>query len=339
MVSLGLVLVGLLWAGGMPLRYFGWFAGRGARRCSSLMVKIAPYRHGADHLVPGPVLRPHRRRLPGHPRHVRARHRRPVGCRPRQQRHEVEPAAARAVGLHLRDHRRGAGLPRLPRRRHPVRRARLRRLPHRPPLGRPVRPARLRRDHRLADRPGRDEHGLRRRPAAGHRCPAAADLRGRHLARADPLHRRPARPVRPLRARRPSRRSAAGPAAAWPGSSCRFPLSAVDAGAPAAPAGGAAPRPARRWSAAAGPSSTPAPRRPRPVPPRADGPRVPHRPADRPTRRRSPRRHGRRRAAGDAAAPRAKAAPARPRREDPPRTGARRPVPAAGRPRRPGGPR
>jgi cell division protein FtsW len=42
-VSLGLVLVGLLWAGGMPLRYFGWFV-VGAAALIALMVWIAPYR-------------------------------------------------------------------------------------------------------------------------------------------------------------------------------------------------------------------------------------------------------------------------------------------------------
>ena len=157
-----------------------------------------------------------------------------------QQRDEVEPAAARRVRLHLRDHRRGARLPRLPGRRHPVRRARLRRLPDRPPLRRPVRPAGQRGDHRLADRPGRDEHGLRGRAAAGHRRPAAADLRGRHLAGADPVHRRAARPLRPLRARgdrgaaRPDARPAGPAPPAGPG--CRG-----RPGPPAPPSGGAAP--------------------------------------------------------------------------------------------------
>ena len=242
-VSLGLVLVGLLWAGGMPLRYFGWFvvAAAAALRADD-QARALP--DGADHLVPRPLLRSHRRRVPGDPGHVRARHRRPLGRGPGQQRDEVEPAAARPVGLHLRDHRRGARLPRLPRRRHPVRRARLRGLPHRPALGRPVRPARLRRDHRLAHRPGRDEHGLRGRPAAGDRRPVAADLRGRHVAGADAVHRRPARPVRPRRAR--GRRGAARPDARTPGPD-------LPAGpgvrrrprAPAPPSGGAARRPAR----------------------------------------------------------------------------------------------
>ncbi|TYP88311.1 putative lipid II flippase FtsW [Blastococcus xanthinilyticus] len=42
-VSLGLVLVGLLWAGGMPMRWFGAFAGVAAVLVA-LMVWVAPYR-------------------------------------------------------------------------------------------------------------------------------------------------------------------------------------------------------------------------------------------------------------------------------------------------------
>jgi cell division protein FtsW len=42
-VSLGLVLVGLLWAGGMPLRWFGWFVAAAAVVLAA-MVKLAPYR-------------------------------------------------------------------------------------------------------------------------------------------------------------------------------------------------------------------------------------------------------------------------------------------------------
>jgi cell division protein FtsW len=42
-VSLGLVLVGLLWAGGMPLRWFGWFLGAAAVLVV-ILVKAAPYR-------------------------------------------------------------------------------------------------------------------------------------------------------------------------------------------------------------------------------------------------------------------------------------------------------
>ncbi|MBN1092418.1 putative lipid II flippase FtsW [Blastococcus sp. TML/M2B] len=42
-VSLGLVLVGLLWAGGMPLRWFGAFAAVGALLIA-LLVAVAPYR-------------------------------------------------------------------------------------------------------------------------------------------------------------------------------------------------------------------------------------------------------------------------------------------------------
>jgi cell division protein FtsW len=42
-VSLGLVLVGLLWAGGMPLRWFAWFAAAGAALLA-LLIWLAPYR-------------------------------------------------------------------------------------------------------------------------------------------------------------------------------------------------------------------------------------------------------------------------------------------------------
>jgi cell division protein FtsW len=42
-VSLGLVLIGLLWAGGMPLRYFSWFLVAGAVVLGAL-VTFAPYR-------------------------------------------------------------------------------------------------------------------------------------------------------------------------------------------------------------------------------------------------------------------------------------------------------
>jgi cell division protein FtsW len=42
-VSLGLVLIGLLWAGGMPLRWFAWFLAAGAVVLAAL-VTFAPYR-------------------------------------------------------------------------------------------------------------------------------------------------------------------------------------------------------------------------------------------------------------------------------------------------------
>jgi cell division protein FtsW len=42
-VSLGLVLMGLLWGGGMPLRWFGWFLAAAAV-LMAVMVKLAPYR-------------------------------------------------------------------------------------------------------------------------------------------------------------------------------------------------------------------------------------------------------------------------------------------------------
>src|SRR3954466_4191182 len=42
-VSLGLVLVGLLWGGGMPLKYFAWFTLAGAA-LTGVLIKAAPYR-------------------------------------------------------------------------------------------------------------------------------------------------------------------------------------------------------------------------------------------------------------------------------------------------------
>ena len=259
-VSLGLVLVGLLWAGGMPLRYFG-FALAGGVVLVVVLVQVGALPDGPHHRVPRPVRRPHRRRLPGHPRHVRAGHRRAVGRRARQQRDEVEPAAARPVRLHLRDHRRGARLPRLPGGRHPLRRPGLRRLPDRPPRRRPVHPAGQRGHHRLADRPGGHEHGLRGGSAAGHRRPVAADLRGRHVAGAHAVHRRAARPLRPGRAG--GDRGPAHPvrAAAWPASCCRCrPRRSSRCRLPRLRPEGRAPQPARRGVLpAADAPATPAP--------------------------------------------------------------------------------
>jgi cell division protein FtsW len=42
-VSLGLVLIGLLWAAGMPMKYFGWFTVVGAVLIG-ILIKAAPYR-------------------------------------------------------------------------------------------------------------------------------------------------------------------------------------------------------------------------------------------------------------------------------------------------------
>ena len=57
MVSLGLVLVGLLWAAGMPLRWFGVFIAVGAAAVVAL-VSLAPYRMARITVVPRPVRRP-----------------------------------------------------------------------------------------------------------------------------------------------------------------------------------------------------------------------------------------------------------------------------------------
>ncbi|CAA9272500.1 MAG: Cell division protein FtsW, partial [uncultured Blastococcus sp.] len=204
-----------------------------------------PVPHGPHHGVPRPVRRPHRGRLPGDPRDVRAGHRRAVGRRAGQQRDEVEPAAARRVRLHLRDHRRGAGLPRLPGRRHPLRRARLRRLPDRASLRRPVRPAGQRGHHGLAGRPGRHEHGLRGRSAPGHRRDAAARLRRWDVAGAHAVHRRPPGPLRPLGTGR--HRVRAQPAARPPRPASPARAGGTGRPGPAAPpAGGPRPPPSGR---------------------------------------------------------------------------------------------
>ena len=253
---------------------------------------------GPAHLVPRPLRRPDRGWLPGDPRHVRAGHRRAVGRGARQQRDEVEPAAARRVRLHLRDHRRGARLPRLPGRGHPLRRARLRRLPDRPPLGRPVRPAGQRGDHRLAGRPGRDEHGLRGRAAAGDRRDAPVDLRRGHLAGADPVHHRAARPVRPLRAggdrgpARPDPRPAGPLVPARARVRGRPGAAPPRARGPGCPTGGRQ-RPHRRPGPARRTTPRPTARPPRPAPSRraAGPPAAPvrgRRPAEEPSRGRRP---------------------------------------------------
>ena len=57
---------------------------------------------------------------------------------------------------------------------------------------------------------------------------AAADLRGRHVAGAHPVHRRAARPLRPIGARGHRGAAQPGRAAGWPASSCRCPAAAVD---------------------------------------------------------------------------------------------------------------
>ena len=139
-------------------------------------------------------------------------------------------------------------------------------------------------------------------PAAGHRRAAAADLRRRHLAGADPVHRRAARPVRPVRARRDRGQRAPARAAGWPGCSCRCRRPRVD---PVRPRRRPEDRPSARPAAAAGrPAARPAPHRAgRPA--RGTGSRPPPTPAARAGSRPAPAR-GRRPAAP---APDAAAAP------------------------------
>ena len=111
-----------------------------------------------DHRVPQPGHgRPARPGLPGAPGAVLARRRRPVRRGPRAGAGEVGLPAQRRQRLHLRDHRRGAGVRRGGRGDRPVRHARLRRAADRRAQRRPVDPRRRRR---------RSPSGWWRRPAS-----------------------------------------------------------------------------------------------------------------------------------------------------------------------------
>ena len=241
-VSMGMVLVALLFFAGAPAAADG----RGDRRRPGRRGDPRPDRGlpaGAHRRVPlagdgGPA----RPRLPGHPGAVLARRRRPVrrGARPGPG--QVELPAERPQRLHLRDHRRGAGLPRGVRGARAVRHAGLHRPADRRAQRRPVAAYRRRHVDDLAGRPGRHQHRLRRGAAAGDRAAAAADLLGRNLARGHHVRLRGAGQRGPPRAgghrgadpRRPRcpagqrrRPPPADPAApALPGSAGRFPTGA-----------------------------------------------------------------------------------------------------------------
>ncbi len=100
----------------------------------------------------------------------------------------------------------------------PVRAVRLHRHAGRPAQRRPVRPPGRRRRHDLAVRPGRHQHRLRHRAAAGDRHPAAVHLGRWHLAARVLLRARHARLLRPARGpcghRRAPRRTPAADARA-----------------------------------------------------------------------------------------------------------------------------
>ena len=199
-VSLGLVLVGLLWAGGMPLRYFGWFA----RSRSPSLIAL----HGQGRARTGwpgspSFLDPFADPTDGGYQAVRGMYALATGgClgrRAGQQRDEVGPAAARGVRLHLRDHRRGARLPRLPGRASPCTACSPTPASGSPgarPTGSSSWPASAITVWLVGQAAMNMGYVVGLLPVTG--VPAAADLRRRHVAGAHPVHRRPARPVRPV---------------------------------------------------------------------------------------------------------------------------------------------
>ena len=282
-VSLGLVLVGLLWGAGMPMKYFGWFAAVAAVLIA-ILIKAAPYRMARMTSFLDPFADP----TNGGFQAVRGMYALAtgglwgVGLGNSAMKWDLLPHAESDYIFAIIGEELGflgclvvvtlygvlayAGF-RIARR-----------------VGRSVHPVGQRGDHGLDRRPGGHEHGLRGRPAAGDRCAAAADLRRRDVAGPDAVHRRPAGPVRPVGAG--GDRGGAQPRA-------RPPRPAAPAGAgerrgPVRPRRRPEDRPsARPVGAAAAPSSAP------PAPERRAGGRAPG-----PLRRRPPaaRRPGKDRA-------------------------------------------
>ena len=179
-VSLGIILLALLWYAGLPLRVFlsslfavvvsaAILAVSEGYRSDRVMSWLNP---GADSQGSGYQARQAQ---------VRAGQRRRLRRRARPGHREVELPAQRAQRLHLRDHRRGAGLRRRRGPAVPVRPVRLYRDADRAPVGRPVPAAAHRHRHHVGARPGVHQRRLRRRAAAGHRAAAAADLGGRNI--------------------------------------------------------------------------------------------------------------------------------------------------------------
>ena len=140
-IVLGVIVGALLIVGGVPRqapRADDRHRGRSARACSR---SLAGYRRARmfSFLHPGHDVGEHR--LPALPVAHRDRQRRPERRRPRRGPRQVVLPPERAHRLHLRDHRRGARLHRLPARARAVRRPRARRAAHRAARARPLRHA------------------------------------------------------------------------------------------------------------------------------------------------------------------------------------------------------
>ena len=111
---LGAIVAGVLFAAGIPLRWFA-FAGLPFAAMAVAFIVTEPQPAGPLRRLARPRHQRVRRRAPADPRPLRPRRRRLVRPRPRRQPREVGPALRAAQRLHLRDHRRGARAARHPR--------------------------------------------------------------------------------------------------------------------------------------------------------------------------------------------------------------------------------
>ena len=152
-VSLGIILLALLWYAGLPLRVF--LSSLFAVVVSAAVLAMAEgYRSDRVHVLAEPDRRPAGLRVSGQTGQVRAGQRRCLRRRPRSGHGEVELPAQRAQRLHLRDHRRGTGLHRRRGPAVPVRPVRLHRDADRAPVRRPVPSSAHRDGHHVGARPG-----------------------------------------------------------------------------------------------------------------------------------------------------------------------------------------
>ncbi len=145
---LGAIVAGVLFAAGIPLRWFA-FAGGPFIADGHRVRRHQPQPAGPLRRLAGPRHRRVRRGAPADPRPLRPGRRWLVRARPRGQPREVGSALRAAQRLHLRDHRRGARAAR--HHRHPaaLRRPRPGLLPPRHPHRRPLRAHRDGRHHDL----------------------------------------------------------------------------------------------------------------------------------------------------------------------------------------------